>query len=238
MGFFAGRRDLLDDSGTRPRAARREDSLGGVLAAAIPATFARADRVGGVQRSNGRTRPSSTSLATCAGSTDVEARLVDLAVQHDLLGSSRARLAATLESSWLEAELTVWRWCASRQGATVRTPFTDADLAAWIARCPLRQRRRHGMSRWVLREAMKGLVPDSVRLRRQKTFFDPFYAQTIPLWLNRITPDQWLQTAPYLDIGRLNAALRHPGESYGPLRTLWFCATLALWLDGFRSEHG
>lgn len=149
--------------------------------------------------------------------------------------SSRHELARVLESNWPAGELGMIRWCAAQNGVIARHPFADAELVEWVVRLPLHIRRRHGLSRWVLREAMDGVVPDAVRLRRTKTLFDSFYERQIPMWLEHLREMDWAPADPFLDRRAIAEALRAPPQSYRELRAVWTCATLLLWL---RSREG
>jgi asparagine synthase (glutamine-hydrolysing) len=57
-------------------------------------------------------------------------------------------------------------------GMEVRYPFLDRPLAEFCLRLPVEQRIRPGWSKWVLREAMRGILPEEVRTRRGKGGID------------------------------------------------------------------
>ena len=52
-----------------------------------------------------------------------------------------------------------------------RLPYLDYRLVEAIARFPIDQRIRRGWTKFVARNAFKGLLPDSIRLRRSKRGF-------------------------------------------------------------------
>lgn len=52
-----------------------------------------------------------------------------------------------------------------------RVPFLDHELAEFLVNCPTSLKLRHGWSKWILREGMKGVLPEKVRLRRDKMWF-------------------------------------------------------------------
>jgi asparagine synthase (glutamine-hydrolysing) len=56
------------------------------------------------------------------------------------------------------------------RGVEVRVPLLDPDIVSFAAKLPLRQKQRGRVGKWVLREAMRGLLPDEV-LNRPKTGF-------------------------------------------------------------------
>lgn len=56
-----------------------------------------------------------------------------------------------------------------------RLPFLDYRLAEFSFRLDNKYKIRNGLGKWLLREAMKGVMPDKVRLRTDKTGFNaPF----------------------------------------------------------------
>ncbi len=61
---------------------------------------------------------------------------------------------------------------AARLGCQMRTPYLDTALAAFVLSLPLEARRPHGLSKRLLRDAVSGILPDTVRLRRRGTHFD------------------------------------------------------------------
>jgi asparagine synthase (glutamine-hydrolysing) len=58
----------------------------------------------------------------------------------------------------------------------VRAPFLDTELVQWIAQLPLRMKMRGLTRKWLLRRALKGIVPDEVLHRRKHGFNLPIAA--------------------------------------------------------------
>lgn len=58
-------------------------------------------------------------------------------------------------------------------GLEGRLPFLDPRLFDLVHRWPMHLRIRKGVEKWVLREAMRGLVPEPVRIRRKHPFLAP-----------------------------------------------------------------
>jgi asparagine synthase (glutamine-hydrolysing) len=52
-----------------------------------------------------------------------------------------------------------------------RVPFLDYELGEFLVNCPARLKLRQGWSKWILRESLKGILPEKVRLRRDKMWF-------------------------------------------------------------------
>ncbi|HZB30800.1 MAG TPA: asparagine synthase-related protein [Streptosporangiaceae bacterium] len=64
-------------------------------------------------------------------------------------------------------------------GMPAQHPFLDLDLIQLVLRLPPEHGFDADLSRPVLRRAMHGIVPDEVRLRRGKTYFDPLLADCV-----------------------------------------------------------
>jgi asparagine synthase (glutamine-hydrolysing) len=61
-----------------------------------------------------------------------------------------------------------------------RLPFLDYKLGEFTVNCPASVKFHRGWSKWILREAMRGVMPEVVRTRKSKLGFD------VPLetWMN------------------------------------------------------
>lgn len=119
-----------------------------------------------------------------------------------------------------------------------RVPFLDHRLVEWLASLPPEVKLEGGMTKVVLREAMTGLLPEEVRLRRDKMGF--------------VTPeDRWLRVELRQEIESIVASDRFRSRPYwraqvvqdsyrrycdgqvaiGP--TVWRWVNLELWLRRF-----
>jgi asparagine synthase (glutamine-hydrolysing) len=65
--------------------------------------------------------------------------------------------------------------CASVCGVDGRRPFTDVDLWEFVLSLPAEVKFPNGRTKPLLREAMRGLLPDELIDRKDKTFFDEFH---------------------------------------------------------------
>jgi asparagine synthase (glutamine-hydrolysing) len=68
--------------------------------------------------------------------------------------------------------------CSMAHGLELRSPFLDTALIEYAATLPDRMKIRGGTFKWVLKEAVRGLVPDEVLNRRKMGFGIP-----LPEWL-------------------------------------------------------
>lgn len=61
-------------------------------------------------------------------------------------------------------------------GVEIRVPYLDIDMIAWAAALPLRVKLRGGETKWVLRKAMEGTLPDEIIYRPKTGFGVPLRA--------------------------------------------------------------
>jgi asparagine synthase (glutamine-hydrolysing) len=64
---------------------------------------------------------------------------------------------------------------ASRHGIELRTPYRDRRLVEFMLSVPAHQLYRSGVHRPILRNAMRGILPELVRLRVGKTSWESLY---------------------------------------------------------------
>ena len=62
-----------------------------------------------------------------------------------------------------------------RNGLEIRYPFMDIRLINFCLCIPESQKLQNGISRFILREAMKGIIPDSIYYRMHKSILSPYY---------------------------------------------------------------
>lgn len=96
-----------------------------------------------------------------------------------------SRLAWEMQNTTLKAYLRCEDRCSMHFGVESRTPFADDHLLVeWALSIPGRLKIKHGSGKVVLREAMKGLMPENVRLRRDKKGYSTPNNQ----WIRELTP--------------------------------------------------
>jgi len=118
----------------------------------------------------------------------------------------------------------------------VRTPYRDRRLVEFIASVPGHQIYRGGLRKHILREAMRGILPDRVRLRRRPTSYLPLYnrgfferergtVQTLlqdpDAWWPRFVRREWLENAI-----RRPLRLRDDGVAAA---VPWLCVVVEMW---------
>lgn len=79
-------------------------------------------------------------------------------------------------------------------GLELRAPFLDPELAAFAARVPAELKYRNGTTKWLLKEALKPVLPKEVLHRRKQGFAVPLAG-----WLRRMDPRSTGHAVPGLD---------------------------------------
>ena len=132
---------------------------------------------------------------------------------------------------WLEA-------CAAGRGIEVRLPFCDVRLVELCLSFPPEQKIRRGWTRYAMRRAMQGILPEAIRWRPDKTNLHPGWARAWRSTENgriealmanpRPIVTRYLDTARVLDLHRRFMA-GNTDESQE--LALWRALSLALWLS-------
>jgi asparagine synthase (glutamine-hydrolysing) len=127
---------------------------------------------------------------------------------------------------------------ARTEGIMPSYPFYDRRLVEFCVSLAAHEKLDGGFPRLVLRRAMKGMLPDSVRLRRDKYDFRPQFAQGIAgscAAIQSVIDDQAKTLAPFLNVDVARTALeniRTAGSSaaIGDLAPIWRMVVLSRWL--------
>jgi asparagine synthase (glutamine-hydrolysing) len=94
------------------------------------------------------------------------------------------RQAVDLVSTSLPALLHYEDRNAMAWSVETRLPFLDHELAEFLVNCRTDLKLRAGWSKWILRESMSGILPDSIRLRKTKLGFDTPLSEWLHAGLN------------------------------------------------------
>ncbi|MGE4072803.1 MAG: asparagine synthase-related protein [Lysobacterales bacterium] len=71
------------------------------------------------------------------------------------------------------------QWYATRHGLEHRQPFRDHQLTRWCLSLPADLFTRQGQRKWLLREAMRGILPETLRKRRKSSDLTPVFDAVI-----------------------------------------------------------
>ncbi len=136
----------------------------------------------------------------------------------------------------------VYRWAGGLSQVDVRHPFFDRRLLEFTFAIPIGLWHQQGYRKWLLRQSMKGLLPDSVVWRDQKTRFDSYYKselashqQTVRVLLedNFLTSSNLVNSGRFLDA--LDAYLKH--EEDGSIVALFYTIATLAWCTAHSSSN-
>ena len=152
-----------------------------------------------------------------------------------------AAISASLQAYALE----VLDKVAARAGIEARYPFWDKRLAEFCLALPSNAKLCNGWSRLILRQAMQGILPNSVQWRRDKHDFTPLLLRSMLDYHRSMLDDILLanrdnDVGGYVDLPAVAAAYRRiaepPQAANGyDVQAVWRTVALALWLRQLRS---
>ncbi|MFM8771259.1 MAG: asparagine synthase (glutamine-hydrolyzing) [Candidatus Kapaibacterium sp.] len=115
-----------------------------------------------------------------------------------------------------------------------RVPFLDHRLVDLSFRMPTEHKVYRGETKRVLRAAMRGIVPDQILDRKDKTgFITPGHIKWLRGDLSYTLDGSWKDLEPHIDLRRLDTLLeayRHGDDSNALL--IWRLAMLRLFMQG------
>jgi asparagine synthase (glutamine-hydrolysing) len=119
-----------------------------------------------------------------------------------------------------------------------RLPFLDTRLVDCLWRWPAKLKLRDGVSKRVMREAMKGLIPEKVRTRRDKMGFatpqDRWLREMLRPELESLFSSSSFARREYWDPCQLQKAYKRYCAGELEIGTsIWRCITLELWHQQF-----
>jgi asparagine synthase (glutamine-hydrolysing) len=145
----------------------------------------------------------------------------------------QSRFVSSITNS-LEA-LTTWiDRVPAGDGVDVRYPYLYRPLVEWSLRLPIRQRIRPNQHKWILREATRGVLPESVRTRTTKGGIDARILWSMHREKERIDTllkDPILAQLGCVDAVRLRAEVEKARRGIPVHNVQLFCAlSLETWL--------
>ncbi len=115
-----------------------------------------------------------------------------------------------------------------------RLPFLDTRLMEGLVSLPARFKLRDGLDKYVLRQAMTGVIPESVRTRRDKVGFATperrWLRETFRPNLQELFQSPGFQQRPYWDGGRVREAYQTYCDGRSSVgQDFWRIACVELW---------
>lgn len=92
-------------------------------------------------------------------------------------GDRNADRIDVLTDPLVQESLEVLELCAVKRGIELRFPFFDRELVEYALSLPNSAKLDRGLTRAILRDALEGRMPDSIRLRTSKFDFTPQIAR-------------------------------------------------------------
>jgi asparagine synthase (glutamine-hydrolysing) len=139
----------------------------------------------------GRTRPSGRLLPAWIDRTRVGG-----GTRQDDLARKRSERWRDLQTAPLFGQAITFEadeMCAARCGVTVARPFADIELWEFALSLPAETKFVEAVSKPLLREAMRGLLPQAILDRRDKTFFNEYSLSRSDYPALR----KWILASPY-----------------------------------------
>ncbi len=125
---------------------------------------------------------------------------------------------------------------AAQQGVRVASPYWTREWIEFMLSLPAHQVYRPGTSKFIVREAMRGIIPEAIRVRQQPTLLDPLFDRGVFERETQIVDDllygkgsiwnQFVDPGFVADLG--------PDSPSAHKVVLWNCLSFELW----RRKHG
>lgn len=144
--------------------------------------------------------------------------------------------AASVLDPRIAAAIRQESWRAAEAGIEIRRPYRDRRLIELALAVPAHQLYRPGWPKWLTRQAMRGLLPETVRRRRRRSSLYPLFRRGVAerergtvdalldsprAWWPRYVRSSWLR-------GFYPERVTAEVDGAGAL-LLWQCLTLELW---------
>jgi hypothetical protein len=76
------------------------------------------------------------------------------------------RCLSSLHSGYWQRAMALVEYAAARAGLELRHPYMDRRIVEFVRTLPIRMIFRDGLTKWILRRAMHGILPEKIRVRR------------------------------------------------------------------------
>jgi asparagine synthetase B (glutamine-hydrolysing) len=114
-----------------------------------------------------------------------------------------------------------------------RVPFLDYRLIEFCFALPPEQKIRDGVTKFILRQAMTGILPEDVRMRQDKIGFstpqEAWLREDLAPWLREVFTSAEFRARPYFQHDAVLRLLDQPGAGASATTILWRCLAVELW---------
>jgi asparagine synthase (glutamine-hydrolysing) len=119
-----------------------------------------------------------------------------------------------------------------------RLPFLDYRLVEYLFSLPSEQKIKEGVTKVILRKALKGVLPEEIRDRHDKMGFvtpeDIWFRTTLRDPIHQIINSKTFADRGYFDVGKVNESFRqHCTEKKNISFTIWRWVSTELWFRRF-----
>lgn len=128
---------------------------------------------------------------------------------------------------------------AMRFSLESRVPFLDHRIVEKMLASPSPMIIRRGENKWILREAMKKILPEKIRNRQDKIGFDNpgaqwFREQKFKEFIYALLDSDNFRALPFFDQQRCRAIYqKHLNQRIDASRQIWKWINVTLWHDAF-----
>lgn len=134
--------------------------------------------------------------------------------------------------------------CSMAHGVECRMPFMDYRLTEFIFSLPVKSKIGKGFTKRVMRESMKGIVPDSIRLDKTKIGFNApivnWYTSLLKDWMLDIMSTEEFKTNEYFDGKKLRldfeAFVNHSSPQWNDAWKYWGAIHYAWWKKNLKDS--
>jgi asparagine synthase (glutamine-hydrolysing) len=119
-----------------------------------------------------------------------------------------------------------------------RLPFLDYRLVEYVFSLPVDQKIKEGVTKVVLRNALKGILPEEIRNRHDKMGFvtpeEIWFRTTLRNQIHQIINSKSFASRGYFDVRKVNEIFaEHCSEKRNWSLTIWRWVSLELWFRTF-----
>lgn len=152
--------------------------------------------------------------------------------QMPRLPGEHAQAARQREIAWLNLRwfmptlLTRMDRASMYSGLEARVPFADHRIIAYMWNVPFDMKMRGGVEKSLLRDAMRGLLPEHILWRKKSPYpktYDPAYTDLLKAQLTEIIHDASSPLRALVDTQKALAFMREPAQTAHP----WFGQLMA-----------
>lgn len=119
-----------------------------------------------------------------------------------------------------------------------RVPFLDYRLVEFAFATPAEEKIHYGVTKRILRDALKGILPEPIRTRMDKIGFstpeDTWLRTTMKGFLTKLIASESFRSRPYFDVKQVKKLFEaHTEGKRNVSNTIWRIINLELWLRQF-----